>query len=94
MSFMKKAVERRVMGIKSEGQSLTPLSGGSPPRLQGPRGLGSLSPLPVLPAALSPVVVCDGACSQGREKSHSHLVQSDQRGLKWGCEGSCVPLDQ
>lgn len=39
---------------------------------------------PALPAAVSLQLSVTGPGERGREKSQSHLVQSDQRGPKWG----------
>lgn len=49
---------------------------------------------PRSPRCFAPAAVGDRAWSEGWGKSHSHLVQSDQHGLRWGRGGSCVPLHQ
>ncbi len=47
-----------------------------------------------LPCCFVPAAVGDRAWREGRGNSHSHLVQSDQHGLRWRHGGSCVPLHQ
>lgn len=86
------------MEINSRGElrshSLTPVSvGSSPPR---PCTLWVDRPTPALPAALSLLLPVTGPGERGGGKSHSHLAQPDQRGLRWGGAwgGSCVPPHQ
>lgn len=83
------------MGINSRGglrsHSLTPVSvGSSPPRPCAP---WVDRPTPALPAALSLLLPVTGPGERGGGKSHSHLVQPDQRGLRWeGGVGGHVSL--
>lgn len=59
-----------------------------------PRILWGDQPAPALPAALSLQLSVTGPAERGGGESHSHLVQSAQRGLRRGRGGSCVPLHQ
>ena len=60
-----------------------------------PRILWGDQPAPAPPAALSLQLSMTGPAERGEGGgSHSHLVQSAQRGLRRGRGGSCVPLHQ
>lgn len=82
------------MEINSGGHGLTPLS-----LVVRLCILWADQSAPALPAAVSLQLSVTGPGERGREKSQSHLVQSDQRGPKWGgvmCPSASVtrPLGQ
>lgn len=83
-------------GHKQRGSQSYSVSIGSAPPC--PRTLWVDQPAPPTPpptpAALSLQLPVTGPGERGGGESHSHLVQSDQRGLRWGRGGSCVPPHQ
>lgn len=87
--------KRRVMKINSRGHSLTSLSGDSSLQSLSTLWADQLGPHSLL--LLGPCSCVWHGLEWGEGKSHSHLVQLNQLGLKWGCVwvwGACVPLYQ